>query len=96
MGRCVVIGIGDDIVEDGDDMDDGVDIAGAGVVIGIALLSGIGEDCADATPDDASASAAAASMSRLDCCMREGSYECGISMSGAVFPQPDEFDACSV
>jgi hypothetical protein len=69
-GACVVIGIGDDIVDDGDDIDDGVDIGGAGVVIGIGLLSGIGEDCADATPVDASASAAAASMSRLDCCMR--------------------------
>jgi hypothetical protein len=63
-GACVVIGIGDDIV------DDGVD-AGSGDAIGIVVLDGIGDDCADATPVDASASAAAASMSRLDCCMRE-------------------------
>jgi hypothetical protein len=32
---------------------------------GAPLLAGIGEDCASAVPDDASASAAAASISRL-------------------------------
>jgi hypothetical protein len=33
---------------------------------GVPLLAGAGEDCANAAPDEASASAAAASISRLD------------------------------
>jgi hypothetical protein len=45
-------------------------IAGAGEDTGIDDDAGIGEDCADAMLVDASASAAVASMSRLDCCMR--------------------------
>jgi hypothetical protein len=90
----VVIGIGDDIDDDGVDIEDGVDMAGAGVDIGIVLLAGIGEVCADAMLVDASARAAA-SMSRLDCCMLEAPMNAGC-LSGAVLPQRNEFDACSV
>jgi len=40
-------------------------LMGAAVLMGIALLDGIGEDdCANTAPGDASASAAAASISR--------------------------------
>jgi hypothetical protein len=80
-----------DVIVDGAE----VDIAGAGDDIGIADDDGAGEDCADATPVAASASAAVASISRLDCCMLEAPVNAGC-LSGAVLPQWDEIDACSV
>ena len=72
-GFAVAVGgIADDDAGPGDDMgiadDDGMDDD-----------DGIGDDWADATPVAASASAAAANISRLDCCMDEGS--CGVRLS---------------
>jgi hypothetical protein len=97
------------VADDGGGDDIGMDVyagAGADVVIGagidvdigvgIDVDDGIGEDCADAMPVDASASAAVASISRLDCCMLEAPVKLLGCLSGAVLPQRNEIDACSV
>jgi hypothetical protein len=87
MGPIVGFAVG----ATGIDVDDGMDVEE-----GIDVDDGIGEDCADATPVAASARAAAASISRLVCCMLEAPMIAGKCLSGAVFPQPREIDACSV